>query len=143
VADKACHELARQARPLEAWIDAQARAGHRFAVLGDFNRDLQSEEARGNALGPDGSFWSEIHEAGVPKVTLRNAAKGAAFLNCVPGQGYHGYIDNILLSPSLVPEVVPGSFARITYTAADARHARLSDHCPVSIRLKTRAAAAN
>jgi endonuclease/exonuclease/phosphatase family metal-dependent hydrolase len=143
VADKACQQLARQARPLETWIDAQARAGRRFAILGDFNRDLQSEEARADALGPYGSLWSEIHQAGLPKVTLRNAAQGAGFLNCVPGQGYRGYIDNILLSPALAAEVVPGSFARITYTPADARHARLSDHCPVSIRLKTRAAPGN
>jgi endonuclease/exonuclease/phosphatase family metal-dependent hydrolase len=35
----------------------------------------------------------------------------------------------------LAAGVVPGSFARLTYSAADARHARLSDHCPVSIRL--------
>ncbi len=45
-AEKACRELARQAPALEAWIDTQAREGHRFAVLGDFNRDLLSEAAR-------------------------------------------------------------------------------------------------
>jgi hypothetical protein len=28
------------------------------------------------------------------------------------------------------------SFSRVTFSAADARHARLSDHCPVSVRLK-------
>jgi exonuclease III len=56
----------------------------------------------------------------------------------VPGQGHRGYIDNILLSPTLATEVVPGSFGRVTYSAADARHAKLSDHCPVSIRLRVR-----
>ncbi len=71
-----------------------------------------------------------------PKPSLRNAAAGEAFRNCVPGQGYRAYIDNIVLSRTLAAEAIPGSFARLTYSAADARHARLSDHCPVSIRVK-------
>jgi endonuclease/exonuclease/phosphatase family metal-dependent hydrolase len=130
--DKACHDLARQAPILEAWIDAQARAGRRFAVLGDFNRDLLSEEARGERLG----LWAEIADGAPPEAGLRNAASGAAFRNCVPGQGYRGYIDNIVLSRTLAADAVAGSFERLTYSAADARHARLSDHCPVSVRVK-------
>jgi exonuclease III len=55
----------------------------------------------------------------------------------VPGQGYRGYIDNIVLSRALAADAIPGSFARLTYSAADARHARLSDHCPVSVRLRS------
>ena len=134
--DRACHALARQAPILDAWIDAQARSGRRFAVLGDFNRDLLSEEAHHATLGRHDSFWAEIDDPASPEARLRNAASGEAFRNCVPGQGYRGYIDNIVLSRTLAAETVPGSFARLTYSAADARHARLSDHCPVSIRLK-------
>jgi endonuclease/exonuclease/phosphatase family metal-dependent hydrolase len=134
--DKACHDLARQAPVLEAWIDAQARAGRRFAVLGDFNRDLLSEQARLATLGPKDSLWAEIDDGSPPEARLRNAASGEPFRNCVPGQGYRGYIDNIVLSRTLATETVSGSFARLTYSAADARHARLSDHCPVSIGLK-------
>ena len=134
--DKACRDLARQAPILETWIDTQARAGKRFAVLGDFNRDLLSEESRAAALGRDTSLWAEIADGTPPEAALRNAASGAAFRNCVPGQGYRGYIDNIVLSATLAGDMIPGSFARLTYSAADARHARLSDHCPVSIRLK-------
>jgi endonuclease/exonuclease/phosphatase family metal-dependent hydrolase len=133
--DKACHDLARQAPILEAWIDAQAAAGRRFAVLGDFNRDLLSEASRGDLLGKDGGLWADIADGTPPEAALQNAAAGAPFRNCVPGQGYHGYIDNIVLSHTLAVEAVLGSFARLTYSAADARHARLSDHCPVSIRL--------
>jgi endonuclease/exonuclease/phosphatase family metal-dependent hydrolase len=134
--DKACHELARQAPILETWIDAQARAGRRFAVLGDFNRDLLSEEAHRTTVPRADSLWAEIADATPPEATLRNAASGELFRNCVPAQGYRGYIDNIVLSRKLAAEVVPGSFARLTYSAPDVRHARLSDHCPVSIRLK-------
>jgi len=134
--DKACRDLARQAPILEAWIDAQARAGKRFAVLGDFNRDLLSEASRRATLGPSESLWEELDDGSPPEADLRNAAEGEAFRNCTPGQGYRGYIDNIVLSRTLGAEAIAGSFARVTYSAADARHARLSDHCPVSIRLK-------
>jgi endonuclease/exonuclease/phosphatase family metal-dependent hydrolase len=134
--DKSCHDLARQAPILEAWVDAQARAGKRFAVLGDFNRDLLSEESRGPTLSRESSLWAEIADGIPPEAALRNAASGAAFRNCVPGQGYRGYIDNIVLSRALAADAIPGSFARLTYSAADARHARLSDHCPVSVLLK-------
>jgi endonuclease/exonuclease/phosphatase family metal-dependent hydrolase len=133
--DKACRDLARQAPALEAWIDAQAKAGRRFAVLGDFNRDLLSE-ARHPTLGPHDSLWAEIADANPPEASLRNAATGEAFRNCAPGQGYRGYIDNIVLSRTLSAQLIPGSFARVTYSAADARHAKLSDHCPVSIRVR-------
>jgi endonuclease/exonuclease/phosphatase family metal-dependent hydrolase len=134
--DKACRELARQAPILEAWIDAQARSGRRFVVLGDFNRDLLLEAAHGASLRRNESLWAEISDAipSEPEAGLRNAAAGQLFRNCVPGQGYGGYIDNILLSRATV--TIPGSFVRLTYSAADARHARLSDHCPVSIRLQ-------
>ena len=133
--DKACHDLARQAPALEAWIDDQAKAGRRFVVLGDFNRDLLGE-ARRPTLTPQDSLWAEIDDANPPEADLRNAASGEAFRNCVPGQGYRSYIDNILLSRTLGNELVSGSFSRVTYSAADARHAKLSDHCPVSIQLR-------
>ncbi|MEJ1965718.1 MAG: endonuclease/exonuclease/phosphatase family protein [Gammaproteobacteria bacterium] len=134
--DSTCHSLSRQVPELEKWIDTQARARRRFAVLGDYNRDLLSEEAHRPTQGPRDSLWAEIDDSDPPEADLHNAASGEGFRNCVPGQGYRSYIDNIVLSRTLATQVVPGSFARVTYNAADARHARLSDHCPVSIRLR-------
>jgi endonuclease/exonuclease/phosphatase family metal-dependent hydrolase len=132
--DKACRDLARQVPALERWIDAQGR--RRFVVLGDFNRDLLSEESRRPTTEPRDSLWAQIDDAEPPEADLTNAASGEAFRNCVPGQGYRSYIDNILLSRTLASEVLPRSFDRVTYRPADARHAKLSDHCPVSIRLR-------
>jgi endonuclease/exonuclease/phosphatase family metal-dependent hydrolase len=134
--DKACRDLARQAPELENWIDAQARAQRRFVVLGDFNRDLLSEEARRATSAEQSSLWAGLDDADPPEADLLNAAAGERFRNCVPGQGYRSYIDYIVLSRTLAAERVPASFSRVTFSAADARHARLSDHCPVSIRLK-------
>jgi endonuclease/exonuclease/phosphatase family metal-dependent hydrolase len=135
-ADKACRELARQAPVLENWIEAQARSGRRFVVLGDFNRDLLSEAGGRASLGRADSFWAQIDDGRPSPARLRNAASGQPFRNCVPGQGHRGYIDNILLSQTLAADAIPGSFSRVTYSATDARHAKLSDHCPVSIRLR-------
>jgi len=134
-ADRACNELARQVPALEEWIDAQARAGRRFVVLGDFNRDLLAEQRRGFPTNAPDSLWARIDDADPPEADLRNAAEGEAFRNCSPGQRYRGYIDNIVLSRGLAARVVPKSFSRVTYTAADSRHARLSDHCPAAVRL--------
>jgi endonuclease/exonuclease/phosphatase family metal-dependent hydrolase len=134
--DKACRELARQAPGLEAWIDAQARAQRRFAVLGDFNRDLLSEEARRATSEVHSSLWAGLDDADPPEADLHNAAAGEPFRNCAPGQAFRTYIDYIVLSRTLAAERVPGSFSRVTFSAADARHAKLSDHCPVSIRLR-------
>ncbi len=46
-----------------------------------------------------------------------------------------GYIDYIVLGPALAATRVPGSFQRLTYAPRDAWRLKLSDHCPVAIRL--------
>jgi endonuclease/exonuclease/phosphatase family metal-dependent hydrolase len=130
---KPCRDLSRQIPALEDWIDTRAREGKRFAVLGDFNRDLLA------AAGDD--VWKNIDDADPPESDLRNAASGTRFRNCVPGQGYRAYIDHIVLSRTLGAEAIPGSFGRVTFTATDARHTRLSDHCPVSIVVRSSARA--
>jgi endonuclease/exonuclease/phosphatase family metal-dependent hydrolase len=133
---KACDTLARQVPALESWIDAQARAGHRFAVLGDFNRDLLREH--GPARSPSGQplqLWPEIADGDPPDAHLRNVAERQPFRNCVPGQAHSAFIDHIVVGRRLAAAVVPGSFERVTFSAADARHARLSDHCPLAVRL--------
>jgi endonuclease/exonuclease/phosphatase family metal-dependent hydrolase len=133
--DKPCRTLARQVPRLEAWIDAQARARRRFAILGDFNRALLSE-ARTPIPAARTSMWADLDDADPPEADLVNAADGAPFVNCVPGQAYSAFIDHIILSRSLARMRLPGSFARVTFSAADARRAKLSDHCPVSVRLR-------
>ncbi len=134
--EKACVELARQIPVLESWIDARASEGKRFAVLGDFNRDLLRDI--GPARSPGGRslrLWPELDDADPPESDLRNAAEQQPFRNCVPGQAYTAYIDSIVLSRSLGARLVPGSFERITYSALDARRTKLSDHCPVAVQI--------
>jgi endonuclease/exonuclease/phosphatase family metal-dependent hydrolase len=132
-----CAALARQAVVLEGWIDAEARAGRRFVVLGDFNRDLLRDT--GPPRGEDGRLrhlWTELDDADPPEADLTLAADGQRFVNCAANQAHRGYIDHIALSRSLAAAVVPGSFERVTFRTEDALRLRLSDHCPVAVRIR-------
>ncbi len=123
----ACERLTRQAPAVHDWVASQQRARHRFAVLGDFNRDLLAEHADG--------LWARL-EADLPESSLVNTASRAVFRNCYPGQTHTGFIDYILLGNTLASAQIAGSFERLTYSAADAWRLKLSDHCPVAIRLR-------
>ncbi len=135
--DTDCQILARQVPALERWIDTQAAAARRFAVLGDFNRNLQGDRppARNDA-GTLRALWPEIDDAEPPGSDLVNTADGEKFLNCSAQQAFSSYIDYIVLGQALAERRIGGSFQRITYSARDAARRKLSDHCPVAVRVK-------
>ena len=124
-----CGLLARQIPVLERWIDAQAVERKPFAVLGDFNRDLRREP-------PEASFWAEIDDANPPDADLVNTAEGQDFQNCMPSQTFSGYIDYIILGRQMARGLVDDSFGRALFRPKDALRRKLSDHCPVYIRLR-------
>ena len=126
---RGCAELARQVPALEGWIDSQAREHKSFAVLGDFNRDLRRET-------PESSLWAAIDDADPPEADLVNTAVGQEFQNCSPAQTFSGYIDYIVLGRRMARGLVPDSFGRALYRPRDAVRRKLSDHCPVFIRLR-------
>jgi endonuclease/exonuclease/phosphatase family metal-dependent hydrolase len=114
---------------LEQWIDAQAGEHKPFAVLGDFNRDLRREPA-------GVSIWGEIDDASPPEADLVNTAEGQAFQNCMPSQTFSGYIDYIILGRQMARGLVKDSFGHEVFRPKDAQRRKLSDHCPVFIRLR-------
>jgi endonuclease/exonuclease/phosphatase family metal-dependent hydrolase len=123
-----CVELRRQVPFLERWIDTQA-AGHTpFAVLGDFNRDLQHEPGAT-------TLWAGIDDSEPPAAGLVNTADAGKFQNCMPSQTFSGFIDYIVLGRDMARGLLPGSFGREIYRPRDASRRKLSDHCPVFIRL--------
>jgi endonuclease/exonuclease/phosphatase family metal-dependent hydrolase len=124
-----CVELGRQLPGLETWIDNQVSQNKPFAVLGDFNRDLRREPA-GITL------WGEIDDHDPPGADLVNTAAGQTFQNCMPSQTFSGYIDYILLDRRMARGLVENSFGRELYRPRDAVRRKLSDHCPVFIRLR-------
>lgn len=130
-----CIQLAAQVPVLERWIDAQASARIPFAVLGDFNRDLRREPS-GNSL------WSEIDDSDPQDADLVNTAEGQPFENCSPSQTFSGYIDYIVLGRRMARGLVKDSFGRELFRPKDALRRKLSDHCPVFVRIRVADAAA-
>jgi endonuclease/exonuclease/phosphatase family metal-dependent hydrolase len=125
---EACHLLARQAPGISQWIRAQAAHRFAFAVLGDFNRDLRGEAVQGAGL------WASLSGS----AALQDAGSGTPFRACHSGKPFTRYIDYILLGPALAQDLVPGSFVRHVYADRDAHRFRLSDHCPLSVRVRLR-----
>ena len=81
-------------------------------------------------------LWPEINDGSPPAATLSNAAAGSRFRNCAGGERQSGYIDQIVLGARLATTQVPDSFERLTWQAADAVRLKLSDHCPIAVRLR-------
>jgi endonuclease/exonuclease/phosphatase family metal-dependent hydrolase len=125
----ACGQLSLQIPTLERWIDTQASEHKPFAILGDFNRDLRREPQ-----GP--SLWGELDDHDPPEADLVNTAEGHTFQNCLPSQTFSGYIDYIVLGRRMARGLVNDSFGRALYPPEDVLRRKLSDHCPVFIRLR-------
>jgi endonuclease/exonuclease/phosphatase family metal-dependent hydrolase len=132
---QACRLLTRQLPALENWIEAQARAGRRFGVLGDFNRDLQGEQLLA-ARRPQPTVLGELNDGEPRASTLSSAAGRGDFRNCARGQRHNGFIDYILLGESLLKRRVPDSVQRLVWSQDDAARRILSDHCPVAVRIE-------
>ncbi len=120
-----CQNLGRQAEILRDWIAARRREGIAFAILGDFNR----------RMARDDEFLAVLDEA----APLRRVTHG--FSN--PCQSRDGrarpFIDHILLGGPARDWVVRDSFRVLVYGERDQRmRERLSDHCPVSVRIDPR-----
>lgn len=124
-----CTQLSAQVPALERWIDTQAAANLPFAVLGDFNRDLRREP-------PGLSFWDDINDSDLAGADLVNTAEGQAFRNCSPSQTFSGYIDYIVLDRRMARGLVRKSFGRELFRPKDALRRKLSDHCPVFVRIR-------
>ncbi|ACY14856.1 endonuclease/exonuclease/phosphatase family protein [Haliangium ochraceum] len=121
----ACRKLSRQLPQLEGWIDARAREGVPFAVLGDFNRRMNARDA----------LWREIDDAEPAAADLTLVTEGQRS-RCWKGK-YPRFIDHIALDLHASAWLVPNSFEQLVYSDSDTAHARaLSDHCPISVRLR-------
>lgn len=115
---RACVELRAQLAPLQDWIAARQREGVAFALLGDFNRWMDGRDR----------FLSQLRTA----APLLRATEGRSS----PCWGNEAFIDHILLGGAARDWLVPDSLRVLTYRErGDGWRDRLSDHCPVSVRL--------
>jgi len=121
--DENCRILREQLPALEAWVDARAREGGAFVVLGDFNRAFAARDA----------FWTDLDDGDPPGAELTDAgadAKPACF-----GGRYERYIDHIVLSSIAASWLVPASFHELVFAPGANPRGGLSDHCPLSVVL--------
>ncbi len=137
-ANEACAGLQRQVPVLEAWVDARVKEGKHFAILGDFNRQIEVDakysagQDEANPLNLVGAL-SDNDPVGA---VLVRATEGADFIPCsILDEHDPNYIDSILLSKSLADRATTRLFFRTSYHDDDARRRILSDHCPTGIIL--------
>jgi len=116
---RACAELKRQVPALVDWIKARKAEGVAFTVLGDFNRHMDGRD----------ELWSTLQRA----APLTRATEGHAS----PCWGGEAFIDHIILGGAAGDWLEADSLRVLTYRETGAEwKERLSDHCPVSVRLR-------
>jgi hypothetical protein len=80
-------------------------------------------------------FYAEIDDASPPNADLKLITDGRTSA-CWNGE-FPEFIDHIVLAKNATPWVEPNSFAQLLYDGADAPFkAKITDHCPISIRLQ-------
>lgn len=118
-----CEGLSRQAHILGRWVEARRREGIAFAVLGDFNRRIGERDD-----------FLRIVEAGTP---LARPTAGFASPCWADGRGGRPFISHVLAGGPAQAWITPNSMNVLVYAERDRSfRERLSDHCPVSVRLR-------
>jgi endonuclease/exonuclease/phosphatase family metal-dependent hydrolase len=120
-----CQGLGTQAEILRGWIADRRAEGIAFAILGDFNRRMERDD----------EFLAVVSEPG----PLTRVTQGFANPCQARDGGARPFIDHILLGGPARDWLVRDSFRVLIYNERDATaRERLSDHCPVSIRIDPR-----
>jgi len=115
---RSCVELRAQIDPIEAWIAARAAAGEAFLILGDFNRWMDGRD----------QFLAALQRT----APLTRATEGRSS----PCWGNESFIDHILAGGPAREWLHPDTLRVMRYRETEpAWKERLSDHCPVSVRL--------
>ncbi|WP_293573643.1 endonuclease/exonuclease/phosphatase family protein [Phaeobacter sp.] len=146
-----CRTLDAQLNILENWIEQQSAQGIPTIVLGDFNRDMNAENADGDSIDP---FWMQLNDGTPGGLEL---AKGPLGIDevCWPRHGdrFDDHIDFVIYDQALsglATLVEPQKFSM--GHEDDPRYAtipdpnnpdwdirqnqRLSDHCPVVMEIR-------
>jgi endonuclease/exonuclease/phosphatase family metal-dependent hydrolase len=119
-----CEQLSRQASILAGWAAERRQEGIPFAILGDFNRAM---------AGPEPDFLRALAPGG----PLLRPTEGVSDPCWAGARGPRRFIDHILLGGGATAWLVPDSLRVLVYAERDpAWRERLSDHCPLSLRLR-------
>jgi endonuclease/exonuclease/phosphatase family metal-dependent hydrolase len=113
-----CQALKDQIGPLTDWIAERKTEAVPFIILGDFNRWMDGKD----------TFLATLRQA----APLVRATEGRSS----PCWGAENFIDHILAGNAAADWIRPDTLRVLTYRETDpAWKERLSDHCPVSVRL--------
>lgn len=134
-----CRTLRAQLSILENWIEVQHALGHHVIVAGDFNRRL-NRPYRNPTRHED--FWADLNDGTPNGLTL---SKGPEDLDsvCWPNheERFEEHIDLIIADSEFLAEFSSVEFMKLglgyddAVEYADRDRQRLSDHCPVVLRL--------
>ncbi len=117
-----CDQLSLQLAALQGWIAERRREGVPFVLLGDFNRWLEGRGERGPA-----GFWAGLQSTG----PLTRATEGRSS----PCWGGGGFISHIVAGGAARGWMRTDTLRVQVYREQGQEwRARLSDHCPVSVR---------
>lgn len=120
--DRDCADLSRQAEIIARWVAAREREGAAYVVLGDFNRRMQ----------PDDDFLGLLTRA----APLTRATEGLSSPCWANARGGWPFISHLLAGGPARSWMQPRSLTVLTYSeTARSYRQRLSDHCPISVRL--------
>jgi endonuclease/exonuclease/phosphatase family metal-dependent hydrolase len=113
-----CITLMSQFDVVAQWMAARRDEGVPFVILGDFNRGLDK------------------HDPFIRKIDGPTPITRASEGYSSPCWGHESFIDHILIGGTAREWVRPNSMRVLAYRETDpAWKERLSDHCPVSVRL--------
>ncbi|MBS7810900.1 endonuclease/exonuclease/phosphatase family protein [Roseococcus pinisoli] len=119
-----CETLMQQSEILAGWISARRREGTAFAILGDFNRRFPT---------PRDPVLSQLNAA----APLTRANEGVSNPCWSDARGGRPFISHILLGGPARGWLVPDSLRVMIYAERErSMRQRLSDHCPISVRLR-------
>ena len=115
----ACATLRSQLDVVTDWVAARRDEGGPFMLLGDFNRGMDRRDPFIRAI-----------RAAAPVIRATEGHSSPCW------GAKEAFIDHVLLGGGAGAWVVPGSLRVLVYRETDQSwQARLSDHCPVSVRL--------
>ncbi len=117
-----CNGLSQQANVLAGWIAERRRENAPFLILGDFNRRI--------APGGD-SFMQRLTDA-APLTRLNEGFANPCFADA---RGGRPFISHLFAGGAARNWAVNNTLRVMVYAERDARE-RLSDHCPISVRMR-------
>lgn len=119
-----CSNLARQSEVLAGWIAARRNENAAFAILGDFNRRIADPR-------------DDLLVALIRAAPLTRVNEGVSNPCWSDGRGGRHFVTHVFLGGPAQRWVVPASLRVMVYAERDpGMRDRLSDHCPISFRLR-------